>query len=1145
MPAGAAVRLPKYDIDSSVTVIQFIILAWADTIHDFWSGLRMKKNQFNPAAAAIKPILLAMFKQSFAKGVIPIVGTPDQAAQAVIDLIYAKLTEDAAATPEEKDPRKIKILLSDIEDTIRDYFEDFTEILRRPDPSASASHTDIIEGRQNALEIREENDIFVITQGTRRVKLFNEVERRTIGNFMLDFLFGNHDMPMVKLTCDTAPAKVATIFSSFENVCALLTPQNFGDSATSSPDQMIGKGGTMYMFPSNVVFNSGGYERAGDPARFVSRRSVLTPQFEISYKNDGFDVKKPYGFKYVIRSLASGNIAEFTFDSSQRQGASLNYLLMAHLKMVELPAGSTAGAIRAALQTIPIQSGCMRVADIKNDALLLEIFTSVKANSSVWEEIKRLGDQDQCDGAAYFYRMGEYVVLVTIDRPCFLLARLLGIPSILHNKDKFTLSKNRLAETPLTDAEKAAFKQAKTEKFVSNYTPLYNSLRNSAPFLIRFIGSIPEIAAVAWPKKRAGDSGAIIMKEVLRLRLLDIKQYVIKILKNIYIIGGSFSAGRAPTLAELQAIPADFYTTPPPAWPELVPDAAHTASNEQYIRLVLNTFTDGGVDANVLIDLKRLMEANNPFDIMRDYDEFNFSLSDFTELLSSYNVTVGAINKVYRDDRPVDFINIIEEYNKHVATVCEGFLNKEDGKRAESAIVIPQSYPAPYTDRTLNENALAVADYETAKFDRKNFPGSDLTEIGRLESLIAAKKIVAGTQFKLAQGFLKTQVPCIRNPDAPAPLSCVQAGGSFQSGGAEIIARVADLFTIICREAAAFVNQIYSTIDVGGFEGYIVKQFCNSIIFNRSVSHILNSADAVRSIVSDADTVKWIQHLAAQAAIPKLIERGRRLEAAPGTTALQIRLAQEEALNIQAKIAELRNNLIEGGAQGPDVVSLRESVPVNVSTSADFINYLALSDYDDFALSLLTKWEEGLELIDQETDEDVRGLLRSDDSGRGVGTASCIGVLLDPFTTRVEGISQTREYILLDLVAAHPFNRIPDRWIALGREGRTIDDILKTVLPNMLVTLAFVNDIIEGNVGANTSYFSNMILQGRTVPGRLSTYNISTVEGWRSLAGILHTVSWALTGAGGLAPEVLGLSRGGARRTRNNKSKGARTTRRR
>ena len=109
------------------------------------------------------------------------------------------------------------------------------------------------------------------------------------------------------------------------------------------------------------------------------------------------------------------------------------------------------------------------------------------------------------------------------------------------------------------------------------------------------------------------------------------------------------------------------------------------------------------------------------------------------------------------------------------------------------------------------------------------------------------------------------------------------------------------------------------------------------------------------------------------------------------------------------------------------------------------------------------------------------------------------------------------------------------------------EDIMKTVVPNMLVTFAFVNDMLEGNVGADTSYFSHMILNGRPLPGPLSQYNIHTVEGWAGLSSILHTISWALTGERGLSPEALGLAvgRGGARRTRKNKHKGTRLTKRR
>jgi len=1032
-PPAAAAPLPPYNFDETVNPIQLLILAWADTIHDFWAGYRSKKDG-SVSANAIRPILVNMFRASVSAAVDDI--TAQAAAAAVVTLIENKLREIAEAT----DRDKIKILVSDIEDTVRDYFNDFTEYLERPNPKATYSQTDVAAGTlaDAALEWRNTTDTFTLTTGKKRIAKMTVVEKENIGKFILNFLFGSHADFLAEFICDTAPAKVAQVFENFSNVCALLTPQNFADSATTSIGQKIGKSPTLFSFPVN---------RDGT---FVSRRAILTPEFEVSYENTGFCDKKPYGFKYVIKSRTNPAAREeFEFSASERQGPSLNYLLAAHLKMSELPEGSTAAVIRAALNKIVIQSGCLRVAEIDNDALLLEIFAGVKANKSIWEELKRLGDQDQDDAAAYLFRSGRKVVLVTIDRPCFLLARILGIPCILHNKDTFVISRNRLADKPPTAEEIAAFKVAKTAKFVANYSDLYNTLSTSLDFLRGFYSSIPDIDDVRWPKKRG--EGDNIMKQVLKLRLDDIKKYLIKIINTVYTVGDQIN--RDALTAEKRIADIELVT-----WTNLG-TLDEAGEKETTIRAMLDNFTANGIDSSALINLTQLLSRGLMFNVDEEYDELNFSLEDFSTLAAAYRTIVFTINKNFKD-RHIDFLEALATYNVSVAGVCDGFIDKEEGKRVESALVLPQVTRA---DNILDESKIAIDIYTDAKTALRDRDTEAIAAVNALKAAVTRAKAAADERFVAAQEFLKTQIACVRDPNVDPPPQCIQVGGAGWDDVPEKRKMVIDIFVEICREAAAFVNQIYSTRNPTELKQYAATRLENDIAKGEPV-HITNSTDLTRSL----------------------------------------------------------NSLIV------------EDPTSYADTSKKFIEYLANTDIDDFAYSLFSKWKFGLEKIkeDADADVDVDTLLRAD------ATAKLIGVLLDPFTDRAPDAVRSRDYWLLDLAVAHPFNKIPARWA-----DKDDADIIATVIPNMLVTLAFMNDLIEGNVGIGTSYFAHMVIRG-AIPATFRTYNIYDPLEWNRCAGTLTIVVQALTGDTGLRREALLLA-GGARKTRKRKVKGRRYTKRR
>ena len=618
-------RIVDIDRYYGMTPMQMLVQAWSDSVHDFLAGERNKKGESNTIKAQMPRILFDMFRESLnyrdfrkiderrpdydTRGPAILSLYNNSNHNDITRIFMEALTAEAKARG--RSPRDIHVLQSDIEDTIRDYFEDYCDLLARPNPSASASHTEILDAAERGdpidiLSIRTENDVYIITPGERRLKTFKPAEMRVIGEFILDFLFGAHEGFLAQFTFDTAPAKVGNVFKDFENVCSRMLIQCFTDSATSSPEQQFGKGETIWAAPVNVLYCRDKYVEDG--TKFISRRNVLTPEFRISYESFGFGPKTPYNFRYVIEHI-NGAKASFKFDKDQRQGPSLNYLLQAHIAMkgiVDRIRG-VAGAninnyigvpenrtriikdLRAALRNLPVQSGCLRVADFAvggpEDALLIEIFLSLYHNRSIWEEIKRLGDQDQGDGVAYFTRLGGKGVLVTIDRPLFLLARLLGIPCILHYKDKFVLSKCGLAERPPTEQERREFYAKKLKKFVTNYSPLYNTLYHGRGFLTNFLDTI-NVAALAagWPKK-ASASVSTIFRPLLEFRLREISAYLYKILETL----------------------PSYPLVPVPGDNEPLDQLIALSTNELRIRIRLGEFAKIGVTPDDLGDIAKLM----------------------------------------------------------------------------------------------------------------------------------------------------------------------------------------------------------------------------------------------------------------------------------------------------------------------------------------------------------------------------------------------------------------------------------------------------------------------------------------------------------------------------------------------------------
>jgi hypothetical protein len=779
----------KYEFDNNIVDIadaaakkvkqdkRLKMLACVDSIHDFWAGYRLKKDP--TSSKEIKDKLCSIFYKI--AGVACPAGSVDDNVK---EFINRTLIESLVAGQEDR--KNVNITISEVEESIKNFFNSYTPFLEWMDPNNVIRHDEILAVADVALTptIFDDNALLsrlinentcMITTGKKRIKQFTKEERKKVGDFMLEFLYGRRAGKPIEFTCDTAPGKVAIILQDFDDVCALITQLNIADSATSSIGQKIGKGKSIFTFVTT-----------GDGPDFVSRRNILTlDKYNISYINQGFSEKKPYGFSMKIETKVAPIVSsEVEFNENYRQGASLNYLLGATLALHKLKAG---GSIQGALASIPQQSGCMRF-DTLAPALLTQIERDVKSNISIWQEIKRNGDQDQCDAAAYLCRNGRHVVLVTIDRPCFLLARLLGIPCILHYKDTFILSKNMRARVPPTAEQIAEFNANKKRKFVENYAPLYNTLRGASDFLASFAASVEAAIALVIPGLFSKKNPHSIFSNLLTARLRDIITHIAMIQTLVRESAWVADLSALDLDAKVDAINAIFSAF-----------SSRSINVDGLAEIVkwINTAAGAGDDA----------AAARIFNIQNDYDIFDFSLSTFLDLYNSFNVIKNNINKNISRDNYIDFLTELNDkkgYHTLLNEICNSFIIEETGTTQL------EIYRLFENDAIFNANKNAIEAYDIAKTNRKNM--TDQKTKKNLDSALEIVKGVAIREFNIAQANLRGKIGT--PPFAPAAAAAApKKGGAIQRGGALLIdnqTKIANVFRNICDEAAGFVNNFFS-----------------------------------------------------------------------------------------------------------------------------------------------------------------------------------------------------------------------------------------------------------------------------------------------------------------------------------------------
>lgn len=752
--AGGAVA-PTAPVTHQFTEPERFGLSIADTIHDAWGGYRNKE----PANEdIINPAIADIFARRWG-------GVAGATATKMVSNYLETVLDD-------------RVLLSNIEDSTIAYFEKHSDFIRPRAPNAVKTYDEIIalaDVEATAHAERQGNDTYVIKTDKKDVDgiITSFANKDKVNRFILKFLLDTTEAD-IYMTFDAAPMAVGKLFRDHTNVSGLIMPQNIGDSATTSFKQ-LGRGVDLYKFP------------VSEDGRFVGKRSILSEREKglvTYYEDEGFSKTFPFHFRYGLQNVLSNGSygpahAYMSYKNGYNQGPSLDYLLELMLQAREPAPKFT--------RVVPTTS-CLRIGDsIEFNPVIKKLVSDM--GGSIFLDIKRGGDQDACDAAFLvlqeFIKSGKYVILVTLDRLCSLLARLLGIPCILHHGDTLTLFKNSMADRTLTPAQRAAFHAAKISNYVTQYMELYNkfanpnALKNLATFMcsIRDQIRIEDAPAPAGKKSKRVELPALV--PLIRNRFVDIYNH----LKGFAL--------RWPKYG-FPAIPAGASMT------------AKKETIEGLIALFGEEVDDNqkGYDQNFLLEISAILDVPQAFDATKEYNFLKYSFKQYRALekpLTDF-IQIQRRGKPLRDPENYEaMLNRDGGFNTLLSGFTSTFFNKAAGILAQEAFLIKGGAQAD-KDTLANYEKLALVVSrlvgETAA-DRKL--RSDF-------KVAKAAAVDASQRIRAALIYNRTVPDVFPAIDPELTITC-QRGGAIQKGGYFMRGTEYNIIKDICEEANIFMNR--------------------------------------------------------------------------------------------------------------------------------------------------------------------------------------------------------------------------------------------------------------------------------------------------------------------------------------------------
>jgi hypothetical protein len=386
---------------------------------------------------------------------------------------------------------------SEIEDGIKLYFETDAKVpwIVPIDESARFTTTKLLEkiGRKNGeefgLEVRKIYSAIEIDGKNNKIgeTINKDEDIEKIRNFMIAFLFGKADVPCY-LTCDSGPNIVKKIVAESETVQGLIMPQNISDSAVATGRNLTSASDTYY-FPvgTDPLIDSGdaatplgvkplvGINDAM-PAEFQSVANNLTGPYGVQmyFSNDGFSDKNDYGFKQNIQfpDSGGGGKVEIIYGAGiGGSGPSVDQLLELQVKTKSLAADETK------FPNVVPGPGAVQLSDFlnkltgaqKTDALNF-VKTGINQNKhSLYMDIKRAGDQDQCLAVHLARKKLTNVALVTGDPTCAIRNRSYDNATIEQFGQRIRLYRSMFSAAAISEVDLAKIEFDKVRREANMY----------------------------------------------------------------------------------------------------------------------------------------------------------------------------------------------------------------------------------------------------------------------------------------------------------------------------------------------------------------------------------------------------------------------------------------------------------------------------------------------------------------------------------------------------------------------------------------------------------------------------------------------------------------------------------------------------
>jgi hypothetical protein len=539
--------IPQLEWDRAFTFAQYFpLLALMDSIHDFWperARVTAGQDANEDEDEVIDESRMETARNTLVGVIQRYLGRPEADIASLLSAITGGGVTSATSNFEPTVEKYLKTQIRELNPQVSRI--SFDEILTK----APWTRTDEASWPLYQAAIKSLGDGVEIYPGGRRLKAMSEGERNKIGFFVLAYLNpeqqpGKKEAGQPEFTFDAAAKDVDKILGGLEQTYNAIFPQNIADSASTSFSAL--KGRAKY-YPAHAA-NTGAIEQ-------IYRSNVYSvDKFRLSIVDGAlpFGPKNRFGFGLKAVRLPDGATATASFGVRASQGPSVNYLL----------------------DLLTEQRDAAPPGKVLNLENFFDLMGAAGFDEDLLYDLKRTGDAEQVFRALIALLVeGTNISLVTIDRLCSVLARLLGLPTIFHTIKGFYVYRGEggAALTPEENILRAAKFKAKelVEKLmiIQPYLPAAAGVETELTKMQTYIGTIlPTVTVFSDPvavpapgspgadwAERSNEYAGTFAASLLRYRLLNIQSQIGKIIPEL---AAAQDATIPANIAALEAIEA-------------------------------------------------------------------------------------------------------------------------------------------------------------------------------------------------------------------------------------------------------------------------------------------------------------------------------------------------------------------------------------------------------------------------------------------------------------------------------------------------------------------------------------------------------------------------------------------------------------